>query len=115
HGQEQAQPLLHRVALLVAPSRDPDAVDALHDEIGPAIVRRSSVLFADRMGAVQLHHGTADAVVDVSQAQALIDAMSSLGRGAPDFQAHLYEGGTHNPLSLSNSIPRTVDFLAALR
>lgn len=79
------------------------------------LVRRSAVLFADRLPAVQVHHGTADAVVDVSQAEALIDALTDLGRGEPDFESYLYEGGTHNPLSLANSVGRTVDFLEALR
>lgn len=79
------------------------------------LVRRSAVLFADRLPAVQVHHGTADAVVDVSQAEALIDALTELSRGEPDFEWYLYEGGTHNPLSLAGSVPRTVDFLEALR
>lgn len=85
------------------------------DQVRAELVRRSPVLFADRLPTVQLHHGTADAVVDVSQAEALIAAMAALGRAEPDFQAYLYEGGTHNPLSLAGSIPRAVDFLEALR
>jgi len=79
------------------------------------LIRRSAALFASRLPMVQLHHGTADAVVDVSQGQALIDAMSALGRGEPDFEAYLYEGGTHNPLTLAGSITRARAFLEALR
>jgi len=79
------------------------------------LVRRSSVLFAEQLPVVEVHHGTADAVVDVSQARALIDAMDAIGRGEPDFRAFLYEGGTHNPLSLVGSIPRAVEFLEGLR
>lgn len=79
------------------------------------LVRRSAVLFADRLPAVQVHHGTADAVVHVSQAEALIDALTALGRSEPDFEWYLYEGGTHNLLSLANSVGRAVDFLEALR
>lgn len=84
-------------------------------EVRSQLIRRSSVLFAGRLSRVQLHHGTADAVVAVSQARALVDAMDALGRGDPDFQAFLYQGGTHNPLSLANSIPRAVEFLESLR
>ena len=84
-------------------------------EVRSQLIRRSSVLFAHRLSRVQLHHGTADQVVDVSQARALVDAMDALGRGEPDFQAFLYQGGTHNPLSLANSIPRAVEFLQSLR
>jgi len=78
------------------------------------LVRRSAVLFAGELPDVQLHHGTADEVVDVSQAQSLIDAMAAIGRGEPGFQAYLYDGGSHNPLTLLGSFGRTTDFLTAL-
>lgn len=83
-------------------------------QVRAQLARRSAVLFAERLAAVQLHHGTADAVVDVSQARSLIAAMEALGRGEPDFEPYIYEGGTHNPLSLANSIPRAIAFLEAL-
>lgn len=84
-------------------------------QVRDQLVRRSAVLFARRLPAVQIHHGTADTVVDVSQAESLISALEGLGRSEPDFEAWLYEGGTHNPLSLANSIPRTIAFLEALQ
>jgi dienelactone hydrolase len=64
-----------------------------------ALVRRSSARFAARMPNTQVHHGTADAVVDVSHARSLARAMDALGRGpatAPRFRAELYDGGTHD-------------------
>ena len=78
------------------------------------LVRRSVVLYAQDLPAVQVHHGTADAVVDVSQARSLMDAMAAIGRGEPGFQAYLYDGGVHNPLTLLGSFGRTTDFLVAL-
>lgn len=84
-------------------------------EVRSQLVRRSAVLFADRLPALQVHHGTADAVVDVSQARSLIDALTALGRGEPDYEWYLYEDGGHNPLTLGGSVARTVDFLEALR
>lgn len=77
-----------------------------------ALVRRSSALFAADLPSVQLHHGTVDATVDVSQAEALIERMEALGRGAPDFEAYIYDGGGHDILGLRESIPRAVAFLA---
>ena len=50
----------------------------------------------------------------MSQAESLMAAMSAIGRGEPDFQAFLYEGGAHSPLTLSGSVTRTSDFLLAL-
>ena len=79
-----------------------------------AMVRRSAVLFVERLPDVQIHHGTADGVVDVSQAESLIAALEAAGRGLPADEWYLYEGGGHHPLSLPGSIPRTVDFLARL-
>lgn len=57
------------------------------------LLRRSPARFADRLPAVQVQHGTADDVVDVSQARALIDAL----RGRTDATSFLWEGGRHDP------------------
>jgi dipeptidyl aminopeptidase/acylaminoacyl peptidase len=83
-------------------------------EVRPQLVRRSAVLFAERLPAVQLHHGTGDVVVGVSQARSLVDAMADLGRTEPDFQPFIYEGGGHNPLTLTGSVARTTAFLSGL-
>lgn len=76
------------------------------------LVRRSSALFAADLPSVQLHHGTIDATVSVSQAEALIDAMADLGRGEPDFEAYIYDGGGHELFGLNEAIPRAVAYLA---
>ena len=75
------------------------------------LIRRSPVLFADRLPAVQIHHGDADDLVPVSQARALIAALEGAGRTSPALQAFIYAGGSHNPLTLSGSIGRAVSFL----
>lgn len=80
------------------------------------LVRRSSVLFAADFPAVQVHHGTADFVVPVSQAESLMQTMAALGRTSPDFEAFIYEGGGHDFPSLTGAIPRAVEFISqALR
>ena len=76
------------------------------------LVRRSPVLFAADLPALQIHHGTIDFVVSVSQARSLIRAMDALGRGPPDFEAWIYESGGHDPISLEEAIPRAVAFLS---
>ncbi len=76
------------------------------------LVRRSAALFASSLPAVQVHHGTADSVVSVSQAQRLDLAMRALGRSPPSYQLYTYPGGDHNPLTLPGSVDRTVAFLA---
>jgi dipeptidyl aminopeptidase/acylaminoacyl peptidase len=83
-------------------------------QVRPELVRRSAVLYADRLPALQLHHGALDLTVEVSQAESLIEAMEGLGRGEPDFQAYLYPMGTHDPLTLPGSVSRTIEFLNAL-
>ncbi|UCC49242.1 MAG: dienelactone hydrolase family protein [Gemmatimonadota bacterium] len=84
------------------------------EDVRPELVRRSPVYFAELLPQLQVHHGTADETVPVGEAQRLIEVMQGLGRGEPEFEFYLYEGGTHNPLTLSGSIPRTRDFLSRL-
>lgn len=83
-------------------------------EVRPELVRRSSVLFASDLPDIQLHHGTADNVVFISQAESLIQTMNGLGRTTPAFEAFIYDSGDHNPLSLIGSTSRTVAFLSVL-
>ena len=73
------------------------------------LTRRSPVLFADRLPALQVHHGDADEVVPVSEAHALISVMESVG--AESFESYLYPGGQHHPLTLNESLGRTSAFL----
>ncbi len=93
------------------------------------LVRRSAVLFADRLPDLQVHHGGLDTVVEVSQAASLIATMQGLGRGSADlcppaeesgtgasplFEACLYPTGSHNPFTMEGSIPRAEAFLGRL-
>ena len=81
------------------------------EDVRSQIVRRSSVLFAERLPPVQLHHGLEDEIVPVEQAESLIRTMERLGRTPPDFEAFLYEGGRHDPFTLDGSFPRVREFL----
>ena len=75
------------------------------------LVRRSSVLFAEDLPAVQLHHGDSDETVAVTQAYSMIRAMEALGREPPEFEAFIYEGGGHVLFDLRGAIARAVGFL----
>jgi len=83
-------------------------------DVRPELVRRSAVLFAADLPKLQIHHGSADAVVDVGQAEELIEALESVGRGPPDDGFFIYDGGGHHPLTLTGSAGRTLAFLQAL-
>lgn len=93
------------------------------------LVRRSAVLFADRLPDLQVHHGALDPTVEVTQAASLIATMQALGRGSaalcppeaesgvgasPLFEACIYETGSHSPLTMPGSIPRSQAFLERL-
>jgi dipeptidyl aminopeptidase/acylaminoacyl peptidase len=80
-------------------------------EVRLELLRRSPVYFVDRLPQVQIHHGTADSTVSVSQAERLIEVMEQAGRQPPGFEPFLYEGGGHNPLTLFGSLDRTIGFL----
>jgi acetyl esterase/lipase len=79
------------------------------------MVRRSTVLFAGSLPQLQIHHGTADSVVEVTQAQSLIDAMTHLGRGEPEFEYYLYDGSGHDFTTMTGSLARAAAFLERLR
>lgn len=85
------------------------------DDVRVELVRRSAVLWASDIDLLQVHHGTSDTVVPVSQTESLSRAMASIARAAPAYEAFLYEGGVHDPFSLASSLPRARDFLIALR
>jgi dipeptidyl aminopeptidase/acylaminoacyl peptidase len=84
------------------------------EEIRSQLVRRSPVLFLDRIANLQIHHGTADTIVPVSQAQRMIDAMAAAGRGADTFSSFLYPGGQHNPFTLEGSLQRGSAYIASM-
>jgi dipeptidyl aminopeptidase/acylaminoacyl peptidase len=86
-----------------------------YEETRLALLRRSPAWFAPRLGPVQLHHGTADAIVHVSQAESLMDAMARIGRGPPDFEAFLYPGVGHTYLTMTAAAGRVATFLGRLR
>ena len=67
--------------------------------------------FVDRLPPVQLHHGTEDMVVAVSQAYRLIDAMDAAGK--TDFEEYIYAGAGHDITALirEGAHTRAIDFL----
>ena len=75
----------------------------------------AGVISADDLPDLQVHHGTSDDVVPDEEARRLIDVMDALGRPESEFEHYLYPGGEHNPLTLSGSLGRTLDFLQRLR
>ncbi len=79
-----------------------------------ALIRRSPVLFVEDMPPLQVHHGDMDGVVSVTQAESMIRAMEEIGRGAPEFEAYIYPGGTHDITSIPQAIPRGLAFLRGL-
>ena len=88
--------------------------DLTLSEARMALIRRSAVFYAEDLPPLQIHHGDMDEVVSVTQAESMIMKMSDIGRGAPDFEAYIYPGGTHDILTLDGAIPRAVTFIQRL-
>ena len=78
------------------------------------LVRRSAAYFVGHMPPVQLHHGDADEVVAVSQAERLIEAMREAGKTEGEFEAHVYPGGVHDPFALPGAPDRAAEFLESV-
>jgi dipeptidyl aminopeptidase/acylaminoacyl peptidase len=78
------------------------------------LVRRSPVLWARRLPPVQVHHGTADSVVPVEQAESLRDALQRAGGRSSD-EVFLYPGVGHNLFESPAISPRLLAWLEAVR
>jgi dipeptidyl aminopeptidase/acylaminoacyl peptidase len=74
------------------------------------LVRRSPVLFVHRLPPVQVHHGTADAIVHVSQAQSLQAALQAANRTAAWDEVFLYPGVGHSVFQMFPAPARVVSF-----
>jgi dipeptidyl aminopeptidase/acylaminoacyl peptidase len=73
------------------------------------------VYFSSRLPDLQVHHGTEDDVVLVSQAERLIEVMKELGRAEPEFEPYIYEGGDHGLFfTIPTSVDRAVAFMSRL-
>jgi acetyl esterase/lipase len=81
------------------------------EQLRRELIRRSAVLFASSLPAVQLQHGTVDAIVPFSQAERLDVVMRGLGRSAPDYEFFAYPGAGHTPLQMTGSTARAATFL----
>jgi dipeptidyl aminopeptidase/acylaminoacyl peptidase len=79
------------------------------------LVRRSPVLWAARLPATQVHHGTADDVVPVTQGEALMAALQRPERAGGLDEFYLYPGAGHNLLGAPGVDSRTLAFLQRLR
>lgn len=72
------------------------------------LIRRSGLYFADRLPPVQIHHGTADETVPISQSDRLADRLERLGR---PFEYYSYPGAGHDwPLGVE-SLARVLTFV----
>lgn len=78
------------------------------------MLRRSPSYFVDRLPPTQVHHGTLDNVVPVSEAQLLRSAFNAEGLSSPDYSVFIYSGGGHNPITLLGSFERARGFLGRL-
>ncbi len=78
------------------------------------IIRRSAVLFADRLPDVQIQHGELDDIVDVAHALSLAETLQDMGRDATQVDLHLYPNASHTPFEMIGSFERMVEFVSRL-
>ena len=114
-------------ALLGERLRDLPGIRFLQDELVPRTQRgeltlaevrhelllRSPLYFIDRLPPLQIHHGTADDIVPLSQSARLHEAIVA-GANANGSEYYEYEGGGHHPIGLAGSQARVMDFLQRL-
>ena len=84
------------------------------EEARMQLVKRSAVLFADRLPVVQIQHGEADNIVVVDHALSLAETLQNMGRDATQVEVHLYPGAGHSPFEMIGSLDRLVAFMTRL-
>jgi len=95
------------------------------DDVRPELTRRSATVFADRIPAIQVHHGEDDPIVPLNEASQLNDALAGTGRTpeeGSDYELFLYtadppyetELNQHNANELTSGFERAGDFLSRL-
>ena len=73
-----------------------------------ALLRRSALYFCERLPAVQIHHGTVDDIVPISQSDRLAAHLEDLNANYEYFQ---YEGKGHDPNLGDELLGRILAFL----
>ena len=82
-------------------------------EMRHELLLRSPLYFIDRLPPLQIHHGTADDIVPLSQSARLHRAIVA-GADGNGSEYYEYEGGGHHPIELAGSKARAMDFLQRL-
>jgi len=114
-------------ALLGEPQRQLPGISFLEHDLAPRmqqgdlsmaemrreLLQRSPLYFVDRLPPVQIHHGTADDIVPLSQSRRLSEALIASG-SADGSQLFEYEGGDHLTIGLTGSMARATTFLQGL-
>lgn len=73
-----------------------------------ALLRRSALYFADLLPAVQIHHGTVDDIVPITQSDRLAAELARLNATHEYFE---YDGKGHDPNLGDELLPRILAFL----
>jgi len=78
------------------------------EEARMALLRRSALYFADRLPPIQIHHGTADEIVPISQSDRLVAQLERSNLPVEYFQ---YPGVGHEPELSGELLLRILSFL----
>lgn len=76
------------------------------------LIRRSAVNFAEDLPLVQIQHGEEDEIVSVEHGRNLEKRLQDLGRGADAFESHFYPAAGHNPIEMTGSFDRMIEFVS---
>ncbi len=82
---------------------------SLHDARW-ALLRRSVLYFAERLPPVQIHHGTVDDIVPISQSDRLAERLQTLQMPV---EYYTYPGKGHDPFLGDELLPRILAFVTA--
>lgn len=83
-------------------------------ELRLEMLRRSPVYFPEQIPRLQIHHGTNDQIVPVTQSERLVEVLEDIGRTSPDLEYHYYENAGHDQNTVMSALTRISIFLSQL-
>ncbi|MBN2281230.1 MAG: hypothetical protein JXQ65_11675 [Candidatus Marinimicrobia bacterium] len=81
------------------------------DEARHELIKRSAVYFLSDITPLQVHHGTADEIVPVTQAERLIEVATELKLSEDEFQYYLHEYSGHDENTFMKGIDEMREFI----
>lgn len=75
------------------------------------LIRRSPIYFINDLAPLQVHHGTTDEIVSVSQAERIIEVYNEANFNENRFESYIYDSYGHNEFTIMYGMENALQFI----